>query len=625
MIYGLIVLIALCSAIALTPLVRTVAIRFGAIDHPGARKIHCAAIPRLGGVSVCLSFVVTLGIAVLFGNFLGEEIRFEAIFWKPLFYGGAIVFLVGVWDDVRSVPVLVKLAFQMAAAAVAIWFGVRIDRVSALGGGTLELGVLAIPLTFLWIVSITNAFNLIDGLDGLAAGLAIISAGTSAVIFFLSGNTEEVLPLIILLGALAGFLRYNFNPASIFLGDSGSLLIGYGLAVMSVAGSQKGPTALAIMIPLLTFGLPILDVLLAVARRFVSATRQFDNALGSPNKQLFYVRHIFKADQDHMHHRLIKIGLSHRDAVLVLYALALGLAVLAVVSIAAHYRNALLILFAVGLATYIGIRKLGYEELAFVKADALLQWYSPLFTTKISFLGFVDMLLISGAFWGAFLLKYGFDWESATGGWYLDIFPFVLLWQFAVFVGMGLYRGAWQAMGLGDLIRVSSTVSVAAATSCILSMMYEPPKIVAFFCINMLLLGVVVLGARSSFRILHYVHQRESAVGDVAVIYGAGLGGQLIRRELLQNKAHGLKPIGFLDDDPALRGCTVDSMPVLGASEELPSILSVQSVECVIVASSKIPDAKLRGLMLLCRERGVQVLSGRVGFDPITVEDDLAK
>ncbi|MCG3771096.1 MAG: hypothetical protein JW384_02276 [Nitrosomonadaceae bacterium] len=235
------------------------------------------------------------------------------------------------------------------------------------------------------------------------------------------------------------------------------------------------------------------------------------------------------------------------------------------------------------------------------------------------------MLLISGAFWGAFVLKYGFDWESATGKWYLDIFPFVLLWQFVVFMGMGLYRGAWQAMGLGDLIRVSSTVSVAATTSCILSMMYRSPKIIAFFCINMLLLGVAVLGARSSLRILHYVHQRKSAVGNVAVIYGAGLGGQLIRRELLQNKAHGLKLIGFLDDDPALRGHTVDSMPVLGASEELASILSIQSVECVIVASSKIPDAKLRGLMRLCRERGVQVLSGRVGFEPITVKDDLAK
>ena len=625
MVYGIIIFIAMCSAMALTPLVRIAAIRFGALDHPGARKIHHTAIPRLGGVSVYLSFVVTLGIVVLFSKVFGEEVRFEAVFWKPLFYGGAIVLLVGAWDDVRSVPVLVKFAFQIAAAAVAIGFGVRIDHISALGYGAMDLGVLALPLTFLWIVSITNAFNLIDGLDGLATGLAIIAAGASAAIFSLRGNMEEVLPLIILLGVLAGFLRYNFSPASIFLGDSGSLLIGYGLSVISVSGSQKGSMALAIMVPLFIFALPIFDVLLAVARRFVSAPRQRGNTSGSLGTRLLYLRHIFQADQSHMHHRLLKAGLSQRDAVVLLYTMALGLALLAVVSVVAQYRNAVVILAVVGLAMYVGLYKLKYEEFAFVKANALMQWYRPLFAVMTSFLGFMDLLLISGAFWGAFLLKYGLDWESPIGGWYLGIFPFVLLWQFIVFLGLGLYRGAWQAMGLGDLIRVSSTVIVAVATSCIFSMLYEPPKIIAFFCINMLLLGVVVLGARSSLRILNYVYQRESVVGEVVVLYGAGLGGQLICRELLQNKAHGLKLIGFLDDDLALRGRTVDSVPVLGTIAEMESILTAQSVKYVILTSSKISDEKIRGLVPLCRERGVQVLSGGLGFKPITMKADLVK
>ncbi|MBM3393571.1 MAG: hypothetical protein FJY37_02800 [Betaproteobacteria bacterium] len=610
MMNGLAMLIACGCTLALTPLVRLAAIRLGALDYPGTRKIHSSVIPRLGGASVLLSCVGTIGIVIL----LGVELRFEAAFWKPVVCGGALVFLIGAWDDLRAVPAWVKLVCQVMAAGTAMWFGVLVDRVSAVGGGEVELGLLAMPITLLWIVGLTNAFNLIDGLDGLAAGVAAIAAGTMAAMFLLGGHSEEALLLMILAGSLIGFLRYNSNPATIFLGDSGSFLIGFSLAVMAVTRSQKGPAALAVLTPLLIFGLPILDVGLAIVRRLVKSLNGVNHDGNSFMDKLRCLKHIFKADQDHMHHRLLKLGLSHRQAVLVLYALAFGLAVLAQLSVLAHYRNAGLILLAVGLATYIGIRKLGYNELGFLKTNTLLRWYTPLFVGKLSFLGFLDLLLIGGAYGGAFLLKYDpmLPWYRPVGEWYANAFPLVLSLQLAVFILMGLYRGAWQAMGLGDLIRVSAAVIVAAGVSCIVGMVSAPPGVLAFFIIDMLLLGVMVLGARSSIRILHYVANRESVSGDNTVIYGAGEGGQLILRELHQNPVHKLKPIGFVDDNPVLHGCTIDRMPVLGGSGELTAILDALSVRCVVVSSTKIPPAKIRDVIAVCRALSVRVLSGEM-------------
>ena len=297
---------------------------------------------------------------------------------------------------------------------MAIWCGILVEHVSLLGGGSIHLGILALPLTFVWIIGITNAFNLVDGLDGLAAGLTIIAAGSIATIFFLRGDAQDALLLLILLGALLGFLPYNFNPATIFLGDSGSLVVGYILAVTAITGSQKGATTLAVMIPLLVFGLPIVDTLLAMVRRCVGSLRMLNAPKATLREQIRVAKSMFEADQKHIHHRLIALGFSHRNAVLVLYALALGLSSLALLSVLAHYRNAGIILIAIGLATYIGIRKLGYDEIAFLRTGTLLRWYESLTFNRRFFLGFIDMTLITAAYWGAFVLHYDLPWRHRT-------------------------------------------------------------------------------------------------------------------------------------------------------------------------------------------------------------------
>jgi len=294
-------------ALALTPGARALARRLEVIDAPGGRKIHTVSVPRVGGVVLVVAMMATLAAAAVTGHAGAAEVRS----WIPVLLGGLLVFGVGLWDDVRPVAAWVKLAVQLAGAAVTVALGVRIEHVTVLGT-TVGLGALALPLTILWIVGLTNAFNVMDGLDGLATGLAIIAAATCAVVSLARDDVQGGMLLVVLLGALCGFLPHNFNPATIFLGDSGSLVVGYVLAVTAITSFQKSATALVVMGPLLLFALPISETLHSVVRRLRGHG----------------LRQVFLADQQHVHHRLLGLGLSHRKAVLLLYGVSLSFSLL---------------------------------------------------------------------------------------------------------------------------------------------------------------------------------------------------------------------------------------------------------------------------------------------------------
>ncbi len=551
----------------LTPIVRDVAVRLGAVDKPGERKIHRLPVPNLGGVSVFLSVCLTIFIAhelqlisggVIFG--VGEP--------TEILWGIVIVFLIGVYDDLNPVPPWVKFLFQCIAAGIVIWSGIRIDVISIFGSGSINPGIFAVPLTFLWIVGLTNAFNLIDGLDGLAAGLGIIAATTSAIIFFIAGAApSEGALLLILAGALAGFLRYNFHPASIFLGDSGSQVIGYMLATLSVAGSQKAAIALPVIIPLLVFGLPILDTLLSMLRRAGKELRSRPEDRISLTRWIHSMKRMSVADRDHVHHRLLAMGLTHRAAVLMLYGLASGLSLLAFIAVIADYRNAGAILLTVIIGAYVGIRKLGYEEIALVKTSALLQWDERMILTRLSSLALMDGALITTAYWGAFALKYDGAWASGITSWFVVAFPVVLIIQIGVLRGLGHYRGIRRAMGIADLLPLGLAVAVAVVLSYVVSAISSTPSGVAsFFGIDGILLEILVIGGHSAYMVLAHLRRRGTVSKDVHVlIYGAGRRGESIVRELQENRGLDLCPIGFLDDDPNLAGLKLNGVPVLGS------------------------------------------------------------
>jgi len=267
-IYQLLFVVALGVSFVLMPMLARLGARAKLMDHPSERKVHHQAIPRLGGVGVALSLVVTLGLAVVIDTHGFGNPRPDPQSLLPIFSGAVLVFAVGLWDDVSSVPPVRKLAVQLVAASIVAGSNILITRVTLLGE-TYALGLWALPLTILWIVLITNAFNLMDGLDGLAGGLVVIAASTCAVVLIARGEAPAAMMLVALSGASVGFLIYNFHPARIFLGDSGSMLAGFLLAVTAILGRQKGATTLATAVPLLIFALPLADTILSVLRRLV--------------------------------------------------------------------------------------------------------------------------------------------------------------------------------------------------------------------------------------------------------------------------------------------------------------------------------------------------------------------
>lgn len=618
----LLFLIAFALSWTLSPAIRRVAFHIGAVDLPGERKVHSVPIPRIGGVVIALSFAGTLAAAWGLGHLNSSWLALDLSLWWPVLGGGVIVFLGGVLDDVRPLPAWGKFLIQAVGALVAIGFGVRIDHMSIFGSDLIDLGLLALPLTFLWIVGITNAFNLMDGLDGLAVGLGSIAAGTCATLFLLRGESQDAIVLIVVLGALLGFLPHNFNPARMYLGDSGSLLIGYMLAVTAIIGTQKTATTLAVFVPLLILGLPLIDTLFSMLRRFKGSPGNIGHGKNPQASWRRAFTRMFEADQGHFHHRLMAMGLSHRNAVLTLYAVATGLSSFAILSVLAEYRNVGIILLAVLLATAIGIGKLDYRDLDPLQVRRLLRWYVTFAFDRRFLLGFLDLVLITFAYWAAFLLKFqDARLTDELTVWYKNSFPLVLIVQFICLYLFGLYRGVWRAMGVGDLVKVALAVAAAATISYSLVVIREPPVgTISFFVIDLLLLGLFAGGIRSAYRLLDYSHQRDVGHGETALIYGAGRGGQLVLRELLRNTIPGLKPIGFIDDDSGLWNRAVNGIPVLGSSLDLPAILDHQMVSTLVISSTTIEETRLREVVQACKERGITILQAGFQFHPFQPE-----
>src|SRR5258706_846290 len=291
---------ALLASAIFTRWLRNFAIARGWYSAPSSeRHIHTRPIPRIGGVAIFLALWCTVLLGQLAGHFGGREFVFLNLTLKIL--GPAtIIFLLGLIDDFWGVNAYTKFAVQAGAAALLFWNGFGISRLSLLAGYP-QLGwLVGLPLTIVWVLWITNAFNLIDGLDGLAAGSALFSCLVTCVVALLGHNQVVLILTLALAGAIAGFLRYNFNPASIFLGDCGSLLIGFLISAIAIAGSHKSPTMVAVAIPIVSLGLPILEVAVAVVRRFFSCRR------------------LFAPDREHIHHKLLGRGLGHKQTILAL-------------------------------------------------------------------------------------------------------------------------------------------------------------------------------------------------------------------------------------------------------------------------------------------------------------------
>src|SRR5467141_520194 len=337
--------VALLASATFTRWVRDYSIARGWTSTPSLdRHVHTRPIPRLGGVAIFLTLWCMVLVAHwLPGHFGTNEFIFPHLTIKIL--GPAtIIFLLGLADDLFGVNAYVKFAVEAGAAVLLFCNGFGISHLSLLAGHPHLGWLVGLPLTILWVLWITNAFNLIDGLDGLAAGSALFSTLVNCVVAILFHNEGIIFLTLALAGAIVGFLRYNFNPASIFLGDCGSLLMGFLLGAVALAGSQKAPTVVAVAIPIVSLGLPILDVAVAVIRRFLSCKRIFD------------------ADREHIHHKLLGRGISHKQAVLVLYGVSACFGLLSLFLLHPATAGAITVLMVVVIGVLIGVRQLRYHE-----------------------------------------------------------------------------------------------------------------------------------------------------------------------------------------------------------------------------------------------------------------------
>src|SRR5574342_6168 len=337
-----------------TPLVRELARRFGILDHAlSSRKVHGRPVPRLGGVAIVTAFFVPILGLFFTDSAVGELFYSDGRRAFGLIAGGTAIGLLGVYDDLRGSGARIKLTVQIAVALAMYGLGFRVEQIASPFGPHVPLGWLSLPFTVLWIVGVVNAMNLVDGLDGLAGGVAFLAVASTFLVAFDRGQPLMILFTAALGGSVLGFLFYNFNPASIFMGDTGSMFLGFVLAVSAIQTNQKGSTAVAMLVPIVALGLPIGDTLLAIARRAVR---------GQP---------IFHSDRGHFHHRLMALGFSHRQTVLLLYGICALLGATAVVLTRATAGQTVLVLVglalvALALLVWVGYIKLGVARQLFL-------------------------------------------------------------------------------------------------------------------------------------------------------------------------------------------------------------------------------------------------------------------
>jgi UDP-GlcNAc:undecaprenyl-phosphate GlcNAc-1-phosphate transferase len=490
-------------------------------------------------------------------------------------------------------PAGVKFSFQIIAGLILALTCSKID-VIALPFGTFKLGIWSIPITVFWVVAITNAINLLDGLDGLASGTSFIVCLAMFGISLLNQNIGIALISIILAGSILGFLKYNFHPASIFLGDSGAYFLGFILAVLSLQGGLKGTTTIAILIPIIALGLPILDTALSMFRRLLKSLHIMELDQEKNVVKFFYLDgwSMFKADREHVHHRLMEIGFTQRKAVLLLYAVSLILGGLALSSAYFKNINYALLLTAIAVASYIGIRKLGYREIQVLSNGILLPLFDTPMINRTILRVFVDMAMISSSYYLALLLRYEGEFGGLVKNYYLSTLPLVLVTKTIIFHLAGLYRGAWRYTNISGCIASALLLWIIPG----FGITSRAALIIDF---NLLLFFVV--GARSSFRILEHLQATKNHLqGRNVLIYGVGKGGVNALKEFLDNPLLDLKPVGFIDDDLRNQGKQVNGYPVLGTLDSLVNLLEKNSVSEVILAISDISKEKLEKLSQIC-------------------------
>jgi UDP-GlcNAc:undecaprenyl-phosphate/decaprenyl-phosphate GlcNAc-1-phosphate transferase len=587
--------VAFLLSLGLVPLARFVSLRLGFMAAPREDRWHRRPVALFGGVAIAITLFVC-------------AIVFRVATAVPVLVGSAaLVFLVGLFDDVLSLKPATKLIAQMIVASILVFFDYRLNWVNST---TLDM-----LLTLVWVVGLTNAFNLIDNMDGLCGGIALI-AGVALLIDLLPGAAGsraffEVQYLTILLAATAGFLVYNLHPASIFMGDSGSLLLGFSFAAVTLSAGRQTPGRSDILSivagPVLVLLIPIFDTALVTLSRWVSGRRASQGG------------------RDHSSHRLVAIGLSERRAVLFLWLLAAVGAVLGVgvgnfgqkwsVLLAAAAFLIAMVMFATYLA---GIRV--YEDADVRAKQGLVTPIVVEFMHKRRVAEvLLDFCLVVMCYYAAYRMRFE-DPEEFMRNFpmFTKSLPVIVAAQMAAFFAVGVYRGVWRHFGMMDTIVVARGVffGAAAALLVIIGGFHFFAYSRTVFAIYGVLLLIAVTLSRASFRLVGEFMQRQRQAGRRIVVYGAGDGAGLAVRELAVSGGD-TRIVGFIDDDPRKSGIRVMGYPVLGGYSALAVLINSASIESVVISARSMTPERLHNLEVLCSEHRVELSRLRVRLEPL--------
>ncbi|PYR38873.1 MAG: glycosyl transferase, partial [Acidobacteria bacterium] len=585
-------LVAFALALALVPLCRQLAVRLGRVAQPRADRWHRRPIAMLGGVAIAVAMFATASL-------------FDVVASRPVLAGCALLaFASGLVDDLTRLKASTKLIVQIALASALLFFGYRVNWVESMTLDSL--------LTLFRVVGITNAFNLLDNMDGLCGGVSMIAivgllleAANRGVL-----DTPESRYLAALCGATGGFLVYNVYPASIFMGDAGSLLIGFSFGALTLSTNHhtggRSNLLTVVAVPVLVLLIPILDTALVTLSRWLS---------GRPASQ---------GGRDHSSHRLVAMGLSEPRAVAMLWTLAAAGALTSIMLTRYNQTWSLfaavgfvfgMVLFAVFLG---GIRVYDDTEARARRLTPLV--VGMMYKRRVAEV-LLDFCLITASYYLAYRLRFE-DPEEFLRNFsnFSQSLPVIVASQLVAFFAVGVYRGVWRYFSVADTVVMARGVVVGVVSSqlAILYLYRFSSYSRAVFVIDaVLLMGSLTL-SRASFRLVADFLNRQRETGTRVVVYGAGDGGALAVREL-QKKPTPVRIIGFVDDAPHKIGTRVLGYPVLGDFEWLEQLVAGAAVELVVIAARSIEADRIRRLRAACASRGIALTRLTVGIEDLIV------
>ncbi len=604
--------LAFLLTVMLVPMLRHVAPRLGLIDHPGGRRIHKEPIPRCGGIALMLGFHA--GCALYFlaiRDITDFAARLDPAWWGKFMGLSMAVTALGLMDDRFQVSPRLKLLGQVVLSIMAYLVGFRVNHAL---GMSLPLYV-DVPITLFWLVGAMNAFNLIDGMDGVAGGLGAVAAfSVAGQLVFQHFPGDAIVPLC-LGAACVGFLIYNFHPASIFLGDSGSMFIGFSVAALAISTGSKGTTLVSMIVPVLVVGVPAFDTFLAIWRRSVRKLLHIQRKTGETQ--------VFNADADHLHHRLLRSGRSQRQVAVILYSLAAALAAVGFVSMALRSYALAIYMMAALAATYVVVRHLAFVEL-WDSANALMHGISKPSRRELAVIlyPFLDLSILTCALFAAIFLVMAPKTMTDMRSICMDCGVHWIGFPFLALVFGKTYKRVWSRSRVSEFATAFLALCTGGVMAFFASELVDPnhtrQSLIlmwvygAFACSGVLgVRGFPRLAQDISVQIKRRFTELNSSVKSTALVYGASQKSTLFLRsrtfESMDSSANDYHVAGLLDDDPNLHGRLVHGYCVLGGIEQLEKIIQKEGVKEIIVCD-ELEETKLNRLYAIVRYLDVKVL-----------------